>query len=242
MVGVLLFFLPHLFGLQGDVALRTSLLVLGHVAFEPFLDALLVEEVTAHWDSGNDLVLIECVHADHALGRLELVVLLIEPHLLQLKNELRDVFPLLLLDLPLQVLIVALHLLDLPLEPADVIHADDVFVPVGVWLVDVEVDVVGFVDVAPHEAGHNAAAEARSDDRDCHCQDVLEPRFRILIFLQKYFERFSDHLQVVPDKQLNVGCLGLHLDACMRGHVADSVVGVDKAVLSQVVVVKMALY
>lgn len=168
MVRVLLLLFPHFLRFQSYVALRASLLILCHVALEPFLNALLMEEVAANGNAADDLILVEAVHADYALRRLELVVLIVVSDHLQLHYELANVFSLLLLDLSLQLLFVALHLLDLPLKAADVVDADDVFVPVGVRLVHVEIDVVRPVNVAPHEAGHDTAAQARGYDRNRH--------------------------------------------------------------------------
>jgi len=150
--------ISHLLGLEGCIALGAPLLVLGHVPLKPLVDTLGVEEMSTNWNSADLLIGVKTFHADDALGGGILIVGRVEADCLHFGQEHLDVISLLLFDLSLQLLVVALHLLDLPLQPSDVVDSDDVFVPVWVGLVNVEINIMGFVDVASDHPCHHAAA------------------------------------------------------------------------------------
>ena len=150
-------FFPHFLGLEGGVALGTSLFVLFNFALEPLFDALLVEEVPADWDSPQVLVLSELIHAHDAFCCFELIGFFGELDLFHLGHEGLDVGFLLLSNLLLDLFIVSMHLLDLSLEPPYVVDPQDVIVPLRVGVLNVEVDRIDLpVNVAPYALGHDA--------------------------------------------------------------------------------------
>lgn len=175
----------HVLGLQSGVTLWTSLFIFTLLALKPLVDAVRMEEMSTNWNPVNDIAFVELVDANDAFCRLKFIAFGFELNLLELFQEQLNMVFFLLSDLMLDILVVvvALHLGDLALESSDVVDSSNIVVPIRIWLIPVEVNVVGFVNITSHTHGCQETDDTRADESNGNGQNAVKPGSSVKILL-----------------------------------------------------------
>ena len=147
------------------------MIVFSFFVIEPLFDAARMEEMPAHWNSANLFAVGKPLEADDTFISLEFIIPTVKLHNLKQFNEFLNVCLLFLRNLLFKIAIdfISLHQLDLPLKSPDIVNSYDILIPVWIWLVYIEIDMCGMIDVALNARSHEAAAEEGRNYCDCRC-------------------------------------------------------------------------